>query len=115
MTVHLPPVRLIPRDDLATLADTIKLLLKEPIPRDLPVSHDELGLRARAVGAKSWPAYNRNARVFMMRFTSSIVSIEEWRRQGYGFVAADPEWRVKGRPADLESILRKLLRRVSRP
>lgn len=112
MSVDLPPVRLIPRDDLAALVKTVRSLLKEPIQSDVPVRRDAVGLRARAVGAKSWPAFNRNARAFMLSLTPSTITVEEWRRQGYGFVASDPLWRIKDRPSGLEDVLQKLLLRV---
>ena len=73
---------------------------------------DSIGLRARAVGAKTWPAFVRSSRAFILDVSSSNLSIEEWRKQGRTFMAADPLWRIELKPNELEKALGSLVRRI---
>jgi hypothetical protein len=112
ITVDLPPVRIIPQKDLATLQKTIEALLEEPLRQGVQLPSDDVGLRARAVGAKSWPAFVRSARSFDLELSPLGLTIEEWRRQGRSFVAADPVWRTKCKPEELDQALERLLQHV---
>jgi hypothetical protein len=113
--VDLPPVRVIPRFDVKALKETINVLLEEPVRRGARLASDDVGLRARAVGAKSWPAFVRSARAFDLQLSPSKLVIEEWRTQGRTFVAADPVWRIECRPNELEEALQQLLRHAASP
>jgi hypothetical protein len=112
LTVELPPVRVIPRKDKETLKQTIELLLEEPVPKVVYDASDNVGLIARAVGAKSWPAFVRAARSFHLEVSPTAVSLEEWRRQGRSFVAANPLWRVECKKDEMGKALEQLLQRV---
>jgi hypothetical protein len=112
ITVDLPPVRLVPKSEVKTLKETVELLLNEPVRHGVQLPDDDVGLRARAVGAKGWLTFVRSARSFELQVSRSKLTIEEWRRQGGSFVAADPAWRIECQPEELEGALARLLRHV---
>lgn len=113
LTIELPPVRVIPKADRATLKQSIELLLEEPVPRAQYDTSDDIGLIPRAVGAKSWPAFVRASRSFNLEVSATSVILEEWRKQGRSFVAANPLWRVQFKKDEIGKALDKLLQHVS--
>jgi hypothetical protein len=84
-----PPVRLIRHDDRSGLKKTIEEVFREPVrlvPQpDYNDPKFKVGIRAEAVGVKSWRAFVKHARCFNLEREGDKLTLEEWPKQGGSF------------------------------
>lgn len=109
-----PPVRLIPLNDRDRLKTVILELLAEK-PKRIPrpdLNIEKLGIRVEAVGLRSNRAYQRKARVFLLRRLNAGLSIEEWKREKGGWVADPYLWREEFPSADLDALISCLIEKA---
>jgi hypothetical protein len=92
------PVRIIEERDVIGLAEALEKVLAEDQPTvpspDWNDAGFSVGIRAPAVGVKSWRAFVKHARAFNVEELNDGLLLEEWPREGYSF-AAKPLWRKK--------------------
>lgn len=115
--VDLPPVRVIPFRDAEILELVIQGLLEEEVPL-VPQSvglsmYGETGLRASAVGAKSWPAFVRASRCFDIASDGTTLTLAEWSKEGRTFVPR-PIWKETFLSSELTALVSQLLIRINR-
>jgi hypothetical protein len=110
-----PPVRVIPYNDKGTLKSVIQELLEEEasvVPRSvLYEEQDPLGIRPRAVGAKSAKQYLKETRAFKLQRTKNVLSIEEWEREGWGW-HAKPLWRKNFGLDEMDKLIDYLIKKT---
>ena len=109
-----PPVRLIAVNDRDKLKAVILELLAEK-PKRIPMpdfNKEELSVRPKAVGVKSYRAYQRKARVFSLKRTDKHLSIEEWRREAEGWVGDPYLWKEEFPPDDLDALINCLIEKA---
>jgi hypothetical protein len=95
-TIDVEPVRLIALHESRKLA----VVLQELVAAEHPIVAEpdwndrrfRVGIRADAVGAKTWRAFVRNARAFKLEQSSNGLWLEEWPRSGGSF-GANAAWR----------------------
>lgn len=84
--IDVGPVRLISATQVDELTKNLRHLLAEELPDvpppDLNDPRNVLGLRAKAVGAKTWRAFNNIARTFILREEGESLVLEEWPKDG---------------------------------
>lgn len=92
--IDVGPVILLDALQAAELEITVRRLLAEELPDvqppDLNAPENVLGLRAQAVGAKSWRAFNAVSRTFVLREENDQLVLEEWPKD-----AGRPAWKKK--------------------
>ncbi len=114
-----PPVRLIPCEDFDAVKAVISELLKEDVPvvpePDWSKLDTKVGIRARALGLKSWSQFVRGSRTFDLILDGPKLVLEEWRKQGSSIVAADPLWKKVFDSQHLHHVVRYLFMKISKP
>jgi hypothetical protein len=110
-----PPVRIIPYIDKGTLRSVIQELLEEEVsvvPRSvLDEEQDRLGIRPRAVGAKSASQYLKETRAFYLQRTKNVLIIEEWEREDWGW-HAKPQWQKKFGLDEMDKLIDYLIKKT---
>ena len=95
-TIDVEPVRLVDIPDSATLTKTLEELVAEDHPIiPEPDWNDRkfvVGIRAEAVGAKTWRAFTKEARAFKLEQKPDGLVLEEWPKEGGSF-SANAAWR----------------------
>lgn len=114
-TLDVPPVRLVEVSDRKELAKVVSELLVEDIPvvpqPDWNNPRMKIGVRALALGLKSWPAFVKNARCFNLEQHKTTLILEEWPREGNSFTA-DASWRREFSPDAIDDVVEFLVRRA---
>jgi hypothetical protein len=84
--IDVEPVRLINATQVDELTSNLRQLLTEQLPDvqppDLNDPRNVLGLRAKAVGAKTWRTFHNAARTFILREEAEALILEEWPKDG---------------------------------
>lgn len=111
--VDVGPVRLIEAGRDAELEGTLRYLLAEELPDVQPPDfHDPknvLGLRAKAVGAKTWRAFENASRTFVLTEEHDYLVLEEWPKDGGRFV-----WRKKLPAGAVNGVVKHVVRLTGR-
>lgn len=106
-----PPVRLVSHEDRAALSRHLEELLREPVPvvpvPDFSDPAFTIGIRAQAVGAKSWRTFVNNSRCFVVRRQPAGLVLEEWPRVGGSF-SANAEWSKAYKTSEVNNIAKHL-------
>lgn len=111
-TIDVEPVRLIDLNSRGALAEALETLIAENQPvvpePDWNDRQFAIGIRAEAVGAKTWAAFARGARAFKLEHTPDGLMLEEWPREGGSF-SANAAWRKLFPHGAFESLVEYLL------
>jgi hypothetical protein len=111
-TLDAPPVRVIEHGDIERLRTTIEELLTEPVPVVPQPDYNDrrfiVGIRAEAVGVKSWRAFVKDARCFNLERHEDKLVLEEWPKQGGSFSGAS-EWHREFPVDGLEHLVKYLV------
>jgi len=95
-TIDVEPVRLVDIPDTATLTKALEELVAEDHPivpePDWNDRRFVVGIRAEAVGAKTWRAFTKEARAFKLEQQPDGLVLEEWPKEGGSF-SANAAWR----------------------
>jgi hypothetical protein len=117
-TIDVPPVRLISIDQIEDLAKALRILINEDHPTvpapDWNDSRFKVGIRAEAVGAKTWSAFTKFARAFKLERTADGLVLEEWPKHGRSF-SASPSWKKRFPRSEFATVARHLIRVAKRP
>lgn len=107
-TIDVEPVRLIDIPDRATLIKTLEALVAEDHPivpePDWNDRRFVVGIRAEAVGAKTWREFAKRARAFKLEKQPNRLVLEEWPREGGSF-SANAAWRREFPPDAFEAVV----------
>ena len=94
--IDVEPVLLIDIPDRATLTRALEELVGEDHPivpePDWNDRRFVVGIRAEAVGAKTWRAFTKEARAFKLERQPDGLVLEEWPKEGGSF-SANAAWR----------------------
>ena len=96
-TIDAPPVRVLQHFEREKLGSVLMELIAEDHPvvpePDWNDTRFKVGIRAGALGVKSWRAFVKDARCFHLRRaeTGGLI-LEEWPKEGGSF-SAKPAWR----------------------
>ena len=114
-TLDAPPVRLVEHSDRMKLIEVLKQLLSEKVPRvpqpDWNDPRIRVGIRAEALGLKSWRAFVKDGRCFNLEFYEKRLVLEEWPKEGGSFTA-NASWKKEFPPNALGQAVEYLLRRT---
>jgi len=109
------PVRLIRHNERAALASALRQLAVEDVPVvPQPDWHDpiyKVGIRAQALGLKTWLSFVRNARCFNIEERENSLVLEEWPREGGSFTA-EAAWRTSFHVGDLDAVAEHLVANI---
>ena len=112
-----PPVRIIDHLDGQKLKSVLLTLFEEEVPivprPDFDDPDMQLGIKPPAFNLKSSRQYFRDARVFNLRKTEASLSVEEWRKEKWSWVAADPLWKEEFRSDQLDELIAYLIEKTS--
>jgi hypothetical protein len=111
-----PPVRLVPHADTATLLHVLTQLAAEDVPVvPQPDWNDpiyKVGIRAHALGLKSWLSFVRDARSFNLEERGDGLVLEEWPREGGSFTAR-ASWQKTFAAGDLPAVAAYLVENIA--
>lgn len=111
--IDVAPVRLVDAAQKDELIRNLRHLLAEELPDvpppDLNDQRNVIGIRARAVGAKTWRAFQKDARTFILHEQGGGLVLEEWPKEG-----GSPEWR-KDFPANAVEDVVEYVARLTTP
>lgn len=114
-----PPVRLIPREDFNGVRAVISELLNEDVPVIPEPKRSKLdtkvGIRAKALGLKSWSDFVRGSRTFNLILNGPTLVLEEWRKEGASILAANPVWKKTLDSQHLDHAIRYLFKTIGKP
>ena len=107
-TLDAPPVRVVEQGDRNRLKEVIEELLAEPMcvvsQPDYNDRRFTVGIRAEAVGLKSWSAFAKEARCFNLERLADKLVLEEWPKRG-GTFGGKAEWRKEFGLDELSQLL----------
>ena len=106
-----PPVRIIEHDDRDRLLTVLRELLDEDIPLIPLPEFDPIGLRPRAVGAKTARIYFNRTRCFHLEASESRLLLEEMDREGISWMGK-PLWRKRFEANQLDRAVDFLIRKT---
>lgn len=111
-----PPVRIVPHNDREQLKSVLLDLFEEEMPTVPRPDFDDPGLEpgilAEAFNLKSGRQYFKDARVFNLRRSEESLSIEEWTKEKWSWVA-EPAWQKDFRSDQLEELIDYLIEQTS--
>ena len=111
-TIDVEPVWLVDIPDSATLTKTLEELVAEDHPiipePDWNDRRFVVGIRAEAVGAKTWRAFTKEARAFKLEQKPDGLVLEEWPKEGGSF-SANATWRRVFPPGAFAAVVDCLL------
>lgn len=112
-----PQVRIIHHLDGGKLKSVLLTLFEEEmsvVPRPDFDDPDRLpGIKPAAFNLKSPRQYFKDARVFNLRKIEASLSVEEWRKEKWSWVAAEPLWKREFRSDQLEELIAYLIEKTS--
>jgi hypothetical protein len=110
-----PPVTIIEHNDKEQLKNTIKGILDQEIsviePEALYSSLDPLGIRPKAVKAKTANAYFRDTRCFYLLKKDEQIILEEWEK-ARGYWSTKPVWRKTFLSGELDDLIDFLVKKT---
>lgn len=110
-----PPVRIIPHHDREQLKSVLLDLFAEDVPLvprpDFDDPGRQPGIKPEAFGLKSPRVYFKHARAFYLQRSEESLSIEEWTKEKWSWVA-DPAWREEFSPNQLDELIDHLIERT---
>ena len=111
--IDAPPIRVLAWSDKSGLIEALKELISEPQPvvpePDWNHPRFKVGIRAEAVGLKSWRAFVKDARSFHLEGgEGGTLLLEEWPRQGGSF-SANRAWQRTFTAGAFEDVVEHLM------
>jgi hypothetical protein len=112
-TLDTAPVRIVEHSDRDRLRAVIEELLKEEPPLVPQPDYNDrrftVGIRAEALGLKSWRTFAKDARCFNLeRRKNGNFLLEEWPKEGGSF-SARPSWQREFPPEGLPLLVDYLI------
>lgn len=110
------PVRIIPHHDRERLKRVLLDLFAEDLPLvprpDFDDPKRQPGIKPEAFNLKSSRAYFKHARAFYLQKSKESLSIEEWTKEKWSWVA-EPAWKKEFRPDQLDELIDYLIETTS--